>query len=222
MVDVPVVAVRGEAVLEVAPEIARFTVTVSARDKDRQATLTRLTQRVDAIRRVLDGYGEAIERRETGSVQVYPELKRSGERISAYVASLATTVTVTDFTVLGELMLRLGDEDQTSVAGPWWTLRPNSPVHRQARRAAVDDAVSRAGEYAEAVGCQVGRLLELSDTGMSSAPTPRIAFAAGMQTTRSGAPMPELDLEPQQQTVVGNVEMRFTLVRPAGFAEGAE
>ena len=40
MVDGPVVAVRGEAIREVPPEIARFTVTVVARDKDRQATLT--------------------------------------------------------------------------------------------------------------------------------------------------------------------------------------
>ncbi|HTF08628.1 MAG TPA: SIMPL domain-containing protein, partial [Asanoa sp.] len=41
----PVVAVRGEAVREVPPEIARFAVTVVARDKDRQATLRRLAER---------------------------------------------------------------------------------------------------------------------------------------------------------------------------------
>ncbi|HEU4424625.1 MAG TPA: SIMPL domain-containing protein [Pilimelia sp.] len=218
MVDVPTVAVRGEAVLEVAPEIARFSVTVSARDKDRQATLTRLTQRVDAIRAVLDEYGAAIERRETGIVQVRPELKRSGERISAYVASLTTTVTVTDFTVLGDLMLRLADEEQTSVFGPWWGLRPDSKAHRQARRAAVDDAMTRAQEYAEAIGRKVGRLLELSDSGMSGAPTPRMAYAADMRTMSAGTP--ELDLEPQQQTVHGSVEMKFVLVESAGFGDG--
>jgi uncharacterized protein YggE len=221
MVDVPVVAVRGETVLEVAPELARFTVTVSARDKDRQTTLTRLTQRVDAVRAALDEYGAAIERRETGSVQVRPELKRSGERISAYVASLATTVTVTDFTVLGDLMLRLSDEDQTSVYGPWWGLRPNSPVHRQARRAAVDDARSRAEEYAEAVGRKLGRLLELSDTGMSAAPMARVGYAADVSMLRSGAGTPELDLEPQQQTVHGSVEMKFVLVESSGFGDGS-
>ena len=219
MAETPIVAVRGETLLEVAPEIARFTVTVAARDKDRQTTLTRLAQRVDAIRAVLDSHGPAIERRETGAVQVRPELKRSGERVAAYVASLATTVTVTDFAVLGDLMLRLADEDQTSVYGPWWALRPNSPVHRQARRAAVDDAVTRAREYADAVGSELGALLELADSGMSSSPPVPMAYGGGMQTMRAAAGTPELDLEPQQQTVQASVEMRFTMTEPTGLTK---
>jgi uncharacterized protein len=210
MVDAPVVAVRGETVQEVPPELARFSVTVSARDKDRQTALALLTERVDAMRAVLDGYGEAIEQRETGVVQVHPELRRTGERVSAYVASLSTTVTVTDFTVLGDLMLRLADQDQTSVYGPWWSLRPDSPVYREARLAAVDAAKIRAQEYAEAVGRRLGRLLELADTGMSAPPTPMM-FAA---QTRSAAAPPELNLEPQQQTVQASVEMRYTLAEP--------
>lgn len=120
MVDGPVVAVRGEAFREVPPELARFQVTATARDKDRQATLTRLAERAEGVRALIDSYGAAIERRESGQLQVYPEVKRSGERVVAYHGSVSTTVTVTDFTVLGELMLRLADRDQTQVAGPWW------------------------------------------------------------------------------------------------------
>ena len=45
MVDGPIVAVRGEATREVPAEVAPFSVTVAARDKDRQATLTRLAER---------------------------------------------------------------------------------------------------------------------------------------------------------------------------------
>src|SRR3954451_1665441 len=126
MVDQPMVVVRGEALREMPPEQAVFSVTVSARDKDRQATLTRLTERAAELRSALDDYPEAIERRETGGVQIYPELKRGGERVSSYNGSVTTTVTVTDFAALGELLLRLGNQEQTSVSGPWWQLKPGS------------------------------------------------------------------------------------------------
>ncbi|HWG98494.1 MAG TPA: SIMPL domain-containing protein [Pilimelia sp.] len=215
MAETPIVAVRGEAVHEVPPETARFTVTVAARDADRQTTLTRLAERTDAVRAVLDSYAEAVEHRETEAVQVRPELKRRGERVSAYVASLATTVSVRDFAVLGELMLRLADEEQTSVYGPWWGLRPGSEVHRAARRAAVDDAVRRAREYAEAVGSRLGDLLAITDVGMSGPQPMAMTLAGGARG--GGGGLPELDLEPQRQTVVASVEMRFTMTPPTAL-----
>ncbi|HEX2356022.1 MAG TPA: SIMPL domain-containing protein [Micromonosporaceae bacterium] len=222
MSDAPVVAVRGEVVREVPPEIARFSVTVSARDKDRQATLHRLTQRAEAIRALLDGYGDAIERRETGGLVVGPELKRSGERVSAYHGSVQTTVTVADFTALGELLLRLADQDQTTVYGPWWELRPASPVYREARRAAIGDAVTRAAEYAEAVGARLGRLLEIADVGLSAQPVAKRGFAVslgGMRAMAAESAAPELELEPQQQTVQASVEARFTITEPTKLTD---
>jgi uncharacterized protein YggE len=212
MVDGPVVAVRGEAYREVAPEIARFSVTAMARDKDREATLTRLAERAAAIRVLLDGYGPAVDRRETGELQVRPELKRSGERVVAYHGSVTTTVTVTDFAVLGELMLRLADQDQVAVAGPWWSLRPDSPVHREARQAAIAEALQRAREYAEALGARVTALLELSDTGLAAQP---MTFrAAGFAGAAVAGAAPEIDLDPQQQTVQAAVEARFAISEP--------
>ncbi|MFI6229307.1 SIMPL domain-containing protein [Micromonospora echinospora] len=212
MVDGPVVTVRGEAYREVAPEIARFTVTAMARDKDREVTLTRLAERAAAIRVLLDGHGSAVDRRETGELRVRPELKRSGERVVAYHGSVTTTVTVTDFAALGDLMLRLADQDQVSVAGPWWSLRPDSPVHREARQAAIAEALSRAREYAEALGARVTGLIELSDSGMAAQP---MTFrAAGFTGTTEAGGGPEIDLDPQQQTVQAAVEARFAISEP--------
>lgn len=213
MTDGPVVAVRGEAYREVPPEIARFTVTATARDKDRETVLGRLAERAAAVRVLLEGYGPAVDRRETGELRVRPETKRSGERVVAYHGSVATTVTVTDFTVLGELMLRLADQDQIEVAGPWWSLRPDSPAYREARHAAIADALVRAREYAEALGARVTALRELADTGLT--PQPMMARAAyGMGAGgESGAP-PELELDPQPQTVQAAVEARFTISEP--------
>jgi uncharacterized protein YggE len=221
MVDGPVVAVRGESVREVAPEVARFSVTVAARDRDRQATLSSLASRAEAVRALIDGYGEAIERREAGSLQVRPELKGSREKVVAYVGSVTTTVTVTDFAVLGELMLRLADQDQSSVSGPWWELRPASPIYREGRRAAIADAISLAREYAEALGARVTGLIEVSDAGMR--PQPMMASRAmsvGFKTRDMAAEAaPEIDLDPQAQTVHSAVEARFSISEPTALAE---
>ncbi|PZG14225.1 SIMPL domain-containing protein [Micromonospora craterilacus] len=212
MVDGPVVTVRGEAYREVPPEVARFAVTALARDRDREATLTRLAERAAAVRVLLDSAEPAIDRRETGDLRVRPETRRSGERVVAWHGSVVTAVTVTEFTALGELMLRLADQDQVEVAGPWWSLRPDSPTYREARHAAIADALQRAREYAEALGAQVTDLIELADEGGTGQPMmARMAFDAG--GVAGGGP-PELELDPQPQGVHAAVRARFTISQP--------
>ncbi|MEU8229381.1 SIMPL domain-containing protein [Actinoplanes sp. NPDC048967] len=214
MAEQPMIVVRGEATREVPPELAIFSVTVSARDKDRQTALTRLTERAAELRSHLDDFPDAIERRETSGVQVHPELKRGGERISAYTGSVTTTVTVTDFTVLGELLLRLADRDQTSLSGPWWQLRPGSRAGAEVRRAAIADALGRAREYAEAVGAQVDRLVEIADENAGGGGQPMMRMAAF-----GGAPEADLALEvdPQVQTVLASVLVRVTITEPTAL-----
>lgn len=152
--DAPRIAVRGEARLEVDPEIARIGVTVASRGKDRRAALDDLTRRNAAVLDLIKTYGDAVERLETGAFSISPELKDKGrgERVHAYHGRVHITAVLTDFTALGELTTRLADLDLTRVDGPWWALRPDSPAHRQARQQAVREAVQRAREYAEALG----------------------------------------------------------------------
>jgi uncharacterized protein YggE len=215
MAEQPMIVVRGEATREVPPELAVLSVTVASRDKDRQTALSRLTERAAELRRELDDFPDAIERRETSGVQVHPELKRGGgERIAAYAGSVTTTVTVTDFTALGELLLRLADRDQTTVSGPWWQLRPGSRAGADVRRAAITDALSRAREYAEAVGAQVDRLVEIADEGTEGGAQPRMRMMKF-----DAAPEEDLALEvdPQQQTVQASVLVRVTITEPTAL-----
>jgi uncharacterized protein YggE len=209
------VAVRGESVREVEPELAEFTVIVAARDKDRQATLARLRERADALRQFLDRFGAAIERRETGGLHVYPESGRRGERVTAYHGSVSTSVTVTDFAALGEMMLAIADQDQTQVHGPTWSLRPDSPAHREGRRAAVADAIGRAREYAQALGAEVVELVELADPGLGRSEPPVTFQARSLGWAEPGGA--ELELDPQRQRVYAAVEARFTITSPTAL-----
>lgn len=214
----PRIAVRGEARLEVDPEIARIGVTVASRGKDRRAALEDLTRRNATALDLIKGYGEAVEHLETGAFSISPELREKGrgERVHAYHGRVHLTAELTDFTALGELTTRLADLELTRVDGPWWALRPDSPAHREARQQAVKEAVQRAREYAEALGTSLAALVELADIGAEGAqPYPQ---APGRMRSMSygGAEetAPALDLEPQRQQVHAAVNARFTMNPP--------
>jgi uncharacterized protein YggE len=201
----PVVTVRAEANIEAEPEIARFEVTVVATDPARADMLARLTARLDEVRAVLDGYAPAIEKRETSGLSVWSESK--GTRKIGFRGQVTTTVTVHDLSVVGEMVLRAADVEQTELNGPHWLLRPGSPVHRELRRAAVAEVIGRAREYAEALGARITGLVELSDSGIST-------MALGMAIPAAGAGL-DLGLEPQRQQVSVHLEGRFTISPPA-------
>jgi uncharacterized protein len=207
MPEQPLLSVRGEAFREVPPELAVISVTVSAHGRRRPDTLERLTERAAELRTALADYADAIERRETAGIQVYPEVKPDGERLPMYTGRVTTTVTVTDFAALGELLLRLGNQEQTAVAGPWWQLRPGSTAGAEVRRAAIADALNRAQDYADAVGARVDRLVEILDEGAEGAqPMVRMAaFAGGSESDLA------LVIDPQQQTVRAAVTVRVTI-----------
>ncbi|MEJ8668916.1 SIMPL domain-containing protein [Streptomyces sp. NBC_01614] len=218
--DAPRIAVRGEAHLEVDPEIARIGVTVASRGKDRRAALDDLTRRNAAVLDLIKTYGDAVERLETGAFSISPELKDKGrgERIHAYHGRVHITAELADFTALGELTTRLADLELTRVDGPWWALRPDSPAHREARQQAVREAVQRAREYAEALGTSLAALVELADIGAENAPPAypqarggRMRSMAYAAEEDSAAP---LDLEPERQHVHAEVNARFTMAPP--------
>ncbi|MFL4903502.1 SIMPL domain-containing protein [Streptomyces sp. MMS24-I2-30] len=216
----PHLTVRGEAHLEADPEIARISITVTSRGRDRRSTLDDLTHRNTTTLDLIKSYGDTVEHLETGHLTLTPELSphSRGERVRTYHGTVHITAELSDFPALGELTTRLADLELTHVDGPWWSLRPNSPVHRQARQQAVHEAVQRAREYAEALGTTLTALIDLADTGTGNTePHPRtglrtrtIAFAAAAQDT----PPPPLDLEPQRQHVYAQIDARFTMAPP--------
>ncbi|MEU1512692.1 SIMPL domain-containing protein [Streptomyces sp. NPDC005811] len=220
--DAPLLAVRGEAELETDPDLARIGITVTARGKDRRTTLDDLTRRNATVVELIKSYGDAVDDVSTGAVSITPELgqRGRGERVRAYHGRVHLTAGLTDFTALGELTTRLADQDLTQVDGPWWTLRPDSPVHRRARQQAVRDAVRRAKEYAEALGTTIGALIELADTGTGTAPG-RPPSGFGRRARRMSAAADDLEsapeplnLEPERMRVRAEVSAHFTMVPP--------
>src|SRR5262249_62355130 len=99
MVQHPVISVRGEAYLEGEPEIAVISVTVEARDRDRRTVLDRLASRNTQVLGLIKGYGEAIEKLESGPASVYPDIKHKerGERVARYLGRASAQGVIPDF-----------------------------------------------------------------------------------------------------------------------------
>jgi hypothetical protein len=205
-------------VLEVEPEIARLTVYVNTRDKDRRRALERLSERNRECLDLIKGYGDAVEQVETSGLAISPIVRdrRRDEKVERYQGTVHTTVTVADFSVLGELVARLGDMEFTSVQGPWWSLRRDSEVYRRAAQQAVQAAVTRARDYAEALGCRLTGLVQLSDEGLSTEVQsgPQVYGMMAAATGADAGGPPAIDLEPQAQVVRAGVEARFTATAP--------
>jgi uncharacterized protein len=218
----PVISVRGEASLEVEPEIAVVWVAVQARDGDRHRAVEMLAARTGAVSGTIKGFGEAVEKLESQPVSVQPVFKdaRAKERIWGYLARAGFTATIRDFAVLGEFVTGLADAEMVSVTGPDWRLRPDSPVYRAARLAAAREATQRAGEYAAAFGGRITGLVEAADTGMLTPQRrPQALMAARAVAHSAGQEAPTFDFEPAMQTVSASVEARFTMTAPQ-FGDG--
>jgi uncharacterized protein YggE len=113
-----VISVRGEARLEVEPEIALLGVTVMAQDKDRRRAVELLAGRTRAVADLIKGYGEAVEKLESGPARVHPAFKdgKGRERVAGYVARAG-------FSVAGRACAEAGQRgdgrgDRAGVAAP--------------------------------------------------------------------------------------------------------
>jgi uncharacterized protein YggE len=229
MQEQPLIAVRGEIVLEVEPEIARLEVSTVARDADRARAMQLLDDRNATVDKILASFPDVIDRVESSGLRVSPQLgnSKAPSQVEAYRGVVRQTIAVTGFDRIGELMTQLAGQDMTDVGGPWWELRPGSPVYRQARVAAVADAVRRARDYAGALGSELLGLVELADARLLSdgaAQGEHIPRFTSRLPQRTRVASPEeftFDLTPAKQTVRATVEARFRISNPELAEVGA-
>jgi uncharacterized protein YggE len=202
----PTVTVQGEGQVEGPPELATVSAVLHTSGRTSADVTRSLADVAHQVEVALPDLPYDSIRTDPFSITPVFD-RRSGVRITGYTGRYSTRLTLTDFFGLSDLVVALAGLPGAQVDGPWWSLRRDSPLHREARVDAVRAAVARARDYATALGANLGDLLELSDTdGGFGGGMPR-AFAMA----KGGGSPPELDLEPQPQTVTANVTARFAL-----------
>ena len=204
----PIVTVRGQAQLEVPPDLATLSFTVHSAGDSAERTRAELAEASGQIRDLLSRHAEAIERSSTSGLHVAPVFSgRSGTKITGYWGSFSTQIVVQDFDALSAIVFALTPLPNSQIDGPWWSLRPDNPAYRIVRLEAIADARRRADDYAAAFGSSVVDLVEVSDLEPGLV-APRELRAFGL--ARDVAEEAAFEFEPAIQTVSGQVTVRFT------------
>jgi uncharacterized protein YggE len=204
----PLVTVRGEAQLEGPPDLATLSLTLHASGDSAERTRSQLAEGSGAVTRLLQRFEAALERSSTSGLHVSPVFnRRTPARITGYQGTFTTQIVVADFDSLSPLVLAMTALPNSQIDGPWWSLRPDNQMFRDARLAAIADARRRADDYAAAFGTTLADLVEVSDTnaGLGGVREMR-AFAMA-----KGADDASFEFEPAVQTVSGQVTVRFSL-----------
>jgi uncharacterized protein len=204
----PLVTVRGEAQLEGPPDLATLALTLHASGDSAERTRSQLAEGSAAVTQLLQRFEAALERSSTSGLHVSPVFnRRSPAKITGYQGTFTTQIVVADFDSLSPLVLALTALPNSQIDGPWWSLRPDNQMFRDARLAAIADARRRADDYAAAFGTSLADLVEVSDTnaGLGGVREMR-AFAMA-----KGADDASFEFEPAVQTVSGQVTVRFSL-----------
>jgi uncharacterized protein YggE len=204
----PLVTVRGEAQLEGPPDLATLALTLHASGDSAERTRSQLAEGSAAVTQLLQRFEAALERSSTSGLHVSPVFnRRSPAKVTGYQGTFTTQVVVADFDSLSPLVLALTALPNSQIDGPWWSLRPDNQMFRDARLAAIADARRRADDYAAAFGTTLADLVEVSDTnaGLGGVREMR-AFAMA-----KGADDASFEFEPAVQTVSGQVTVRFSL-----------
>jgi uncharacterized protein len=205
----PIVTVRGEAQLEGPPDLAGLSCTLHASGDAADATRAQLATGSQAVAALLEEFGAALERTSTSGLHVSPTFNhRNPTKITGYTGTFTTSLVVADFEALSDLILALSALSNSQVDGPWWSLKPDNPMYREVRLAAIADARRRAEDYAAAFGATVSELIEVSDLDGGFGGQPRM-MRAEMAMDAAGDAF--FSFQPALQTVSGHVTVRFTL-----------
>ncbi|MDQ1463684.1 MAG: uncharacterized protein QOC73_625 [Actinomycetota bacterium] len=212
------VAVSASVQRAVAPDSYLVIATAVVHGADSATAAAHLVTRFVELEAVVSGLPHLGLKVERGGVSVYPEWDAKpyrGKTPTRWLARRQLSAEGRDLGQVAELVGAIGRLADVEIAGPHWQLDRDNPTHAELAAEAVHEAIARAGRYAAALGGTMGRLVELTDTGMSSGGRD-ITFAASMSMDRQsgGAVLELLDFTPQPIDLYASVQGRWYLTLP--------
>jgi hypothetical protein len=190
------VTVIGEGKVDGTPDTLTVSLSIAATAPDAIGASNQTSSRANAVTDALAGQG--IDRKDisTTTVTLQPQYGGSDNTtIVGYQSSNSIDVKVrkieTGPQVLGVITTTGGDA--TRINSVTYSIEDDSQLVKDARGRAFDDAKSRAQQYAELSGLDLGKVLSISETGGVTPPPPS---PVRFDVAAEAAP-----LSPGQQTV---------------------
>ena len=184
----PSIRVSGEGELAIAPDIAEIRMSVVRESKTARAALNANNDAMAKVFAAMQAQGIADRDLQTSNFNISPRYYHPprGEnqpqlppKIIAYVVSNTLSVRIRDLESVGKVLdqaVSLGVNSGGNIR--FMNDKPKTAL-KQARRAAMEDAIDKANTLAAAAGVALGDILEISESSHSPRPTPmaRAQFA---------------------------------------------
>ncbi len=200
--------VSGEGRASAAPDLAVFTVSVTALDPSLARATRDANERARKVLDALSAAGVSAADRQTVSfdVQIERVLPKAGNppRITGYRVTNAIAVKVRDLPKLGSVLDRALAAGANEVESLAFTRADTSGERASALADAVKAAHAKAEVMAKAAGLRLGRILELSEGARGPSPLPEMR--AFNSAKAKGVPIAEGQIEVEAQ-----VELTFAV-----------
>lgn len=187
------ITVTGTATLEVSPDCADITMTLTADAPRPGAATTAARARQQAVVEALTGLGletSAIKLSIMTLGQVYDYPEHASPRLRGYRSSITITATTKQFDQIGAILEAGASAGATSITTQF--RRSDLPaLKRQVRAMALEAAKAKAKQLADGVGIQLGPVVSVAENqGGSmwrSAYFPQVANTAEIRNSSSAA-----------------------------------
>ncbi len=213
--DAYVVAVDGQAAIDVAPDLAYLSAGVESRDPEVAAASERVAAGVARVLAFTRALGIPDEHVGTAAAEVHPEFDwdrrdgRAGEgpRLIGYLVRRQISIRLEDVEQIGRLTEGLLEAGVNTLSGAVFDTTRREELERQAMAQAVADARLRAETLAAADGVRVGRARRLTAMRGAVPRAGRLAMAAD-----AGGGGAEETYQTGQIRIEGRVQAEFELL----------
>jgi uncharacterized protein YggE len=198
----PVLVTTGQAVLRVAPDLARVRLTTEARAATAKDAQRDEAQRMTAVQQTLKqaGLGDEAVRTLSYDLQLEFDYDKGKQTPRGYVARHTVEVRVDDTAKLGDVIGKAVDSGAAGVAGIEFDVKARPALERDALKKAVEDARGRADAAAAGAGSSVGGIVRLEEQRNVEGPRPMM-MTRGMAAAEAVA----------TPIAAGEIEIRSTV-----------
>jgi uncharacterized protein YggE len=199
----------GQGTAKAAPDQAQFSTGVVTQGSTAALALAANSRAMNAVFATLKRLGIPDKDIQTSNFSLSPQYQicKPGtacpQRVVGYEVSNTVNVTIEDFDKTGAVLDALVSSGSNQIDNIGFSIRDTSALLKEARVAAVKDAIDRAGTYAKAAGVTLGPILSIQE---SSNYQPRPMYEA--KAMMAAAPPP---IAGGEQSVSANVTITWAI-----------
>jgi uncharacterized protein YggE len=202
--DLPVVTVRGEGIVRMAPDRALVRVGAESRAKDPKDAQNTNAAAMSAVLQKIAATGVPKDAVRTLVVSLQQEYDFSGGRQTprGYLARNVVEVRVDDLSKLGDVLGASVSSGATSIQGLQFDLKERTRIEREALTRAVADATARAEAAASGARRTVDRVIRIDETANGPIMRPQAEFRMAAEAAAAPPATPVAEGEIEIRSVV--------------------